>query len=538
MIFRSRVPDVEIPEQSLPAFLLERMERMGDKPALIDGPSGRTLTYRRLVAAVRACAAGLAARGFAKGDVLAIYSPNLPEYAVAFQAVALLGGINTTINPAFTADELAKQLTDSGARFLLTVGAVLDKALQAARKAGIETVFSFDGAPGSTPFAELLARGGEPPAVEINPAQDVVALPYSSGTTGLPKGVMLTHRNLVANQCQIEAATWNGGVQREDVAAAVIPFFHIYGLSVILCNGLLRGATIVCLPRFEIESYLAALETYRVTFLYVVPPIVLQLAKHPSVERYDVSRVRMLYSGAAPLGEALEHEATTRLRCRLMQGYGMTEASPVTHLSSDRPGGYRPGTVGLLAPGTELRIVDVASGRALGSGEPGELWMRGPQFMKGYLNQPEATAASLDAEGWYHSGDIGRVEEDGCTFIVDRLKELIKVKGFQVAPAELEALLVTHPAVSDAAVVRSPDAEAGEVPKAFVVLKDGAAAGPAGGARGASAGAEQIMAWVAERVAPYKRIRRLEFVEHIPKSPSGKILRRLLMEQERERAAG
>ncbi len=528
MIYRSRVPELTIPAVSLPAFVLGRLERMGDKPALIDGPSGRTLTYRELARSVRACAAGLAARGLRKGDVLAIYSPNRPEYAIAFFAVALLGGINTTVNPLYTADELAVQLRDSGARFLLTVGAVLDKAQAAAQQTDIEEVFTFDAVPGTTPFQVLLERGGAPPAVSIDPAQDVIALPYSSGTTGLPKGVMLTHRNLVANLHQVEAASWCGGVHPHDVVIAVMPFFHIYGMGVVMAGGLARGATIVTVPRFELESYLALLQRYRGTYLYVVPPIVLQLARHPAVERHDLSAVRMLFSAAAPLGVAVEREAQERLACVLAQGYGMTEASPVTHLCPDAPGRNKSGSVGLLIPGTEMMIVDVASGERLGPGRLGELWLRGPQIMKGYLGRPDATAASIDRAGWYHSGDIGQVDEEGFTWIVDRLKELLKYKGYQVAPAEPEALLVTHPAVADAAVIPSPDAEAGEVPKAFVVARDPERA-PA---------AEALMAWVAERVAPFKRIRRLEFVEHIPKSPSGKILRRVLVEQERQRTAG
>jgi len=528
MIHTSPSPPLDVPEVSLPAFILERVERMGDKPALIDGPSGRTLSYRQLAEAVRACAAGLAARGFGKGDVMALYSPNLPEYAVAFYGVAMLGGINTTINPLFTADELAKQLKDAGARALITVGAVLDKAHAAAQQAGIETIYSFDAAPGTTPFASLLKAGGSPPVVPIDPAQDVVALPYSSGTTGMPKGVMLTHRNLVANLHQMEGAPWFAGVQEEDVVIAVMPFFHIYGMVVIMGNALAAGATVVTMPRFELEPFLEILQRYGVTYAYVVPPIVLALAKQPAVERYDLSRVRTLFSGAAPLGEGLERAAQERLDCGTVQGYGMTEASPVTHLCPDDPGANKPGSVGLLAPGTEMMIVDVLSREPLGPGQPGELWMRGPQFMKGYLNRPDATAEALDAEGWYHSGDIGFVDEEGFTTIVDRLKELIKYKGYQVAPAELEALLVTHPAVADAAVVPSPDEEAGEVPKAFIVPREPERA----------PSAEAIMAWVAERVAPYKRVRRLEFLAQIPKSPSGKILRRMLVEQERQQRAG
>jgi len=256
-----------------------------------------------------------------------------------------------------------------------------------------------------------------------------------------------------------------------------------------------------------------------------VPPIALALAKHPAVEKYDLSRMRTLFSGAAPLGEAVTRACKERLGCVVMQGYGLTETSPVTHVSPVDPDRIKAGAVGPPIPNTECKIVDLVNGRPVGAGELGEICMRGPQVMKGYLNKPEATAAMIDAEGWLHSGDIGYADADGYLHVVDRVKELIKYKGMQVAPAEIEAVLLSHPAVADAAVVPSPDDEAGEVPKAFLVLKG-------------EATPEEIMAWVAERVAPHKRLRRVEVIGQIPKSLSGKILRRVLVQQERERAAG
>jgi len=276
----------------------------------------------------------------------------------------------------------------------------------------------------------------------------------------------------------------------------------------------------VTMPRFELEPFLALLEAHRITRAFVVPPLVLALANDPAVDRYDVSSLRGVMSGAAPLDAALETACARRLECALIQGYGLTEASPVTHAVSDEPGAARPGTIGRLVPNTECRIVDPASGADLGPGEDGELLIRGPQVMSGYLNNRDATAATLDADGWLHTGDIGRVDADGYFTIVDRLKELIKYKGFQVPPAELEAVLRTHPAVGDAAVIPIPDEECGEVPKAFVVLRR--AVPP-----------EALLAYVAERVAPYKKIRAVEVVDAIPRSPSGKILRRVLREHER-----
>jgi acyl-CoA synthetase (AMP-forming)/AMP-acid ligase II len=527
MIVRSTSPDVAIPDVSITEYVLRHAARLGDKPALIDGPTGRTLTYRQLADAVRRAAAGLARLGFRKGDVLAIYSPNLPEYAVVFQAVAMLGGVNTTANPLYTADELARQLQDSRARFLVTVPPFLDKAREAAKKSGIEEIFVFGSADGARPFAELLQAGDQPPAVRIDPAADLVVLPYSSGTTGLPKGVMLTHRNLVANLCQCEGMENFEAFAEGDVVVAVLPFFHIYGMVVIMMLGLAGGATIVSMPRFDLQEFLGVVQKYRVTILPLVPPIVLGMVKHPAVAQFDLSSVRLVFSGAAPLGEDIARALASKLGCPVVQGYGMTEASPVTHLSPTRNAPMKPGSAGRVVPNTEVKIVDVVAGAPVARGQEGELLIRGPQIMKGYLERPEETAACLDGEGWYHTGDVGYVDEDGYFFIVDRTKELIKYKGMQVAPAELEALLLTHPAVLDAAVVRKADEEAGEVPKAYIVLKPDEAS--------RATPAQAIMDWVAGRVAPHKRIRHLEFIEQIPKSASGKILRRMLIDRDQPR---
>lgn len=521
MIFRSPDPDVVIPETSLPAFVFQRAAELADKPAIIDGPSGRTLTYRQLAGAIRLAAAGLAARGFQKGDVFAIYSPNLPEYAVAFHAVATLGGVNTTINPLYTVHELTHQLKDAGAKYLLTIPQFLDKALEAAQAANLREVFVFGEAPGATPFADLLKNDGHLPTVTLNPTQDLVVLPYSSGTTGLPKGVMLTHHNLVANIAQVNGVDYGRlKVTEKDTVIGILPFFHIYGMVVIMNYAFFVGATVVTMPRFDMEQFLQLIQKYRITFAHLVPPIILGLAKHPLVDQYDVSSLRGIISGAAPLSGELEQACSQRLNCLVSQGYGMTEASPVTHTRTDQPDVVKPGSIGPAIPNTEVKLVDVATGAELGPNEQGEVLIRGPQIMQGYLNNPQATANTLDRAGWLHTGDIGYADEDGYFYIVDRLKELIKYKGLQVAPAELEAVLLTHPAVADAAVIGIADEEAGEVPKAFVVLKG-------------ATNADTLMRYVAEQVAPYKKLRQLEIVQQIPKSASGKILRRLLLEQER-----
>lgn len=526
MIFRGPFPEVTIPEQSITSFVFQDAKGRGEKPALIDGPSGRVLTYGQLAESIARVAASLAQRGFKKGEVFGILSPNVPEYAIVFHAVATLGGINSPVNPLYTEHEIAHQLQDAGARFLVTVPQFLEKATLAAREAGIEELFVFENIAagtalnGATPFSSLLDSDGNFPEVNINPREDLVALPYSSGTTGLPKGVMLTHHNLVANMCQMSGLDYFTG---EDTLICVLPLFHIYGLVVVLNMGLYQGATIVTVPRFELESFLQLLQDHNVTLAHLVPPIVLALSKSPLVDNYKLPKLKTIFCGAAPLDENLTRACMERLDCDVRQGYGMTETSPVTHSSPADPAKVKFGSVGVPAPNTECKIVDLETGAVLGPFKEGEVCVRGPQIMKGYLNRPEATAATVDAEQWLHTGDIGYADNDGHFFIVDRAKELIKYKGFQVPPAELEALLLMHPSVADAAVIPIPDDEAGEVPKAFVVLRG-------------EATPQELMTFVAERVAPHKKIRLLEFIDKVPKSASGKILRRVLVQMERERA--
>ena len=520
MIIKGPYPDVEIPETALTPLVLRRVNELPYKPALIDGPSGRTITYSQLADLIAIVAHNLKQRGFKKGEVFGILSPNCPDYAVVFHAVATLGGIVTPINPLYTKHEITHQLKDAGARFLVTIPMFMQKAREAADDAGIEELFVFGEAEGATPYSSLLVDNGRAEQVEIDPREDLITLPYSSGTTGLPKGVMLTHHNLVANIRQMEGLCY---FFETDTLICVLPMFHIYGLVVVLNMGLYTGATIVTMPRFELESFLKAAQDYDVSLAHLVPPIVLALSKHPVVDNYRLPKLRTIFSGAAPLGEDLTKACMERLGCSVRQGYGMTETSPVTHSSPAPPQIIKFGSVGVPAPNTECKIVDLETGEALPSGQRGEVCVRGPQIMKGYLNKPDATAQTIDTDGWLHTGDIGYADEDGHFFIVDRAKELIKYKGLQVAPAELEALLVTHPCVADAAVIPCPDEEAGEVPKAIIVLRQ--ASEP-----------EAIMEFVAERVAPHKRIRYVEFVDTIPKSASGKILRRVLVETDRAKA--
>jgi acyl-CoA synthetase (AMP-forming)/AMP-acid ligase II len=333
---------------------------------------------------------------------------------------------------------------------------------------------------------------------------------------------MLTHRNLVANLCQMQDIV--DVIAPGDRVLGVLPFFHIYGMVVVMGGALRQGACIVSLPRFELEQVLKVMQEHRIRMANVVPPIILAMAKHPVVANYDLSNLRYLFSGAAPLGDDLASACQQRLGVAVRQGYGLTETSPVSHYHPMTGERVTLESVGPSAPNTECRVVDSDTGEDVQTGERGELWIRGPQVMKGYLNKPEATAACLTADGWFKTGDVAVADDEGWYRIVDRVKELIKYKGLQVAPAELEAHLLGHPAIADAAVIPVPDAEAGEVPKAFVVAR-------------VPISAEEVMQYIADRVSPYKKVRQVEFVDTIPKSPSGKILRRLLVERERQRLA-
>jgi acyl-CoA synthetase (AMP-forming)/AMP-acid ligase II len=507
-------------DATLPDFVLGQARKRGGKRALVEAGTGRELTYSQLAAAVRAAEAWLSARGVRGGDVLALCAPNSIEFAVTWYAASSAGAILTAVNPIASEQEIVHQLRQTGARWLVTTAGLFEPKLEAAaRESGIAMTFVIGAGAEATPGArrfEVLGPGGdaEPPRADLSPS-DVAFLPSSSGTTGLPKSVVLTHRNLVAGLC----LTLRGQrVTGDDVVIAALPLFHIFGFQVALNLPLAQGATVVILPRFELGAFLRAIEDYGVTRAAVVPPIVLALANSELAGDYDLSSLRVLTSAAAPLGAGVARACAERIGCRVNQGYGLTELGGVTHLAPG-DGPDRPDSIGPAIPGVECRVVDPDTGDDLGPGEPGELLVRSAGVMRGYLNNPEATAATIDAGGWLHTGDIVTVDTDGWFRVTDRIKELIKYKGYQVAPAELEEILLTHPAVADAAVVRSPDAAAGEVPKAFIVLK-------------APASAEELTAWVAERVAPYKRIRRIEFTDQIPKSASGKILRRLLAQRE------
>jgi acyl-CoA synthetase (AMP-forming)/AMP-acid ligase II len=531
MSFASPFPDVVIPDGTVYEYLFgELAEADRDLVALVDAHSGAETTYRDLVIRVDAFAGALADRGIGVGDVVGLLSPNSSTFAVAFHGILRAGATATTINALFTAKDIAKQLTDAHARMLITVSALRTQALEGAAHAGLSPaeVIVLDGpgeaVDGHPNLDDLLASGADAPTITVDPATHLAALPYSSGTTGNPKGVMLTHRNLAANVAQIRPVQ---GISSSDAIIAVLPFFHIYGMTVLLNAALHARARLVIMPSFDLNVFLATIQNQRCTVGYIAPPVAVALAKHPVVDEYDLSSLRVIMSGAAALDEELGHAVAKRIGCRIVQGYGMSELSPVSHCMTF-DGGLQ--TLGIQAPlnssgwtvpNAVSKLVDPETGAEIavpesGLSEPGELCFSGPNVMAGYLGNEKATAETIDAEGFLHTGDLARVDSDGCVYIVDRLKELIKYKGYQVPPAELEALLLTHPSIADTAVIGVTDTESGEeIPKAFVVKQSGA-----------ELSADEVMEFVASNVAPYKKVRQVEFIDAIPKSASGKILRK------------
>lgn len=507
IIHSSPLPDVVIPEIFITAQFLQRADELSEQVAITDGGESK-LTFAELKQAIHEFAGGLKSIGIGPGDTVAIMAPNLPEYAVVFHGVAVAGAAVTTVNPTYGAAEVRFQLQDASAKLLFTTPMFVDVARDAIADTAVTEIVVIGDVPGMRSLAELYARPIEQVAVDLH--DHVVALPYSSGTTGLPKGVMLTHHNLVANNAQLaHVIHYTHG----EAALAALPFFHIYGMQVLMNSLISSGVRVVTMPRFDMVQALELVQREKITRFFAVPPIVLGLAKAPVVANYDLSSLKQIFSGAAPLGADIAAECAARVGCEVVQGFGMTELSPVSHCTPQ--GDFRAGTSGVTVSNTESRLVDPETGEDQPIGVPGELWVRGPQVMKGYLNNADATAATIDADGWLHTGDVAIVDEHQHVSIVDRIKELIKYKGFQVPPAELEALLVTHADIVDAAVIGVPDDEAGEIPKAFLVTTGGVAPD-----------LWQLQAFMSEHVASYKLVRQIEVIDAIPKSASGKILRR------------
>ena len=501
--------------------VIQSCQRNPNKVGLIDTSCDRRITYGEYADLVESLARGLVSAGLAPGEVVAIFLPNSWEFAVTYHAATLAGGIPTLLNPAYREREIRYQLENSDAAFLIT-DAPLIEGVNLGGLAKLRRVFTTrQERAGCEQFAGLLRTS---PSVKLpqifnDTAQVIAALPYSSGTTGLPKGVMLSHFNLVANVYQLMGP--NAAMLTEaDVMLCFLPLYHIYGLTVGLTLSLTLGATLVLMPRFDVQKLCALIIQEGITFMPMVPPAINALCQLAATGGFPKNhRVRWIKSGAAPLAPELARRLSELTDIAVNQGYGMTEASPVTHVGYLTPPEMnRPSSIGQPLALTECRVLDLED-REVELGEAGELVMRGPQFMLGYWKEPQATAAVL-RDGWYYSGDIVRADADGFYYVLDRRKEMIKYKGFPVAPAEVEAVLLEHPAVRDCGVVAKPDEEAGEIPCAFVVLRDNFTASIALDV--------ELRGFVADRLARHKQPREVHFVEAVPRTPSGKVLRREL----------
>lgn len=520
-IWRGPLPDIDIPDVSLYDLLFDGLsDEDGALPAVVDHATGAILTFEGVKAQTDAFATWLAARGIGPGDAVGLLLPNCPAYLSAFQGILRSGAAAVPINATYPAPEVARQLGATGARLLVVHPALLESGLGAAQELGFEAsqVIVLGDDPDHIRWIDVLATPPNPPQIDIDPATHVACLPFSSGTSGLPKPVMISHRNMVADMLQFDEVLKPLEGSRSFVA--FLPYSHIYALTTNLNFGLYTRAVQYTMAQFEPMAFLTIIATYHPAILFVVPPVASFLAKHPAVGQIDTSSVKLIVSGAAPLDGTLGDTLESRLGARLVQGYGMTELSPVTHVIHLDATHNDPGSIGNAIPNVRFRVVDPQTGTdvdAPAPGEqsaPGELWCTGPNAMLGYLGNP-ASDATLDAAGWVHTGDLVTVDEEGVVTIVGRIKELIKRRGMQIAPAELEALLCSHPAVVDAAVVGVPSRTAGdEIPYALVQLRVDA-----------DATAPEIRAWLAERVAPHKRLGGVHLVGAVPRTASGKIMR-------------
>ena len=522
-------PPVEFPDVPYDHLLRMAAQRNPDRLAIIY--HDLRLTYREVLSMVNCIANGLHDLGLKKGDHICLLMTNRPEYPITFIAAASLGVVVSPMNPAYKEREVAYQLENSEAKALVVQRELLplvqvvlkEKELPQLKHIVVTGDRVQESMPEAIPFARLLRQSSPKHLVHVEiSGDDILALPYSSGTTGFPKGTILTHRNLTSNNLQL---TTVAGINLTDVALIFLPFYHIYG--VMLTGSFLAcGGTQVIMERFDFLQSVELCEKHNVTYYFAVPPIILALANAP-IDLSKMKTVKYIFTGAAPLPIDPARKLEEKTGIKIVQGYGLTEASPLTHAQPGDPALVRLDSVGLPVHNTEQKIVDIETGeRELPVGEDGELIIRGPQVMQGYWKAPEETARAL-RDGWLYTGDIGHVDADGFTYIVDRKKEMIKYKGFGIAPAELESLLLEHPAVMDSAVIGVPDDEAGELPKGFVVIRQGHEVTP-----------DDILTFANGKLAGYKKIHIIEFIDAIPKVASGKILRRELKEREKARLAG
>ncbi|TVS24629.1 acyl-CoA synthetase [Corynebacterium sanguinis] len=497
LIYHSPYPSVEVPETNVFDLVFGGLsEKDAALPAITELTTGTTATYAELRDYSESIAGELTSRGIGPGDVVTLQVPNSINFAASLLGVMRAGATVNPVGMLMNQADVAHIVSASHSK--LFIGPTDMEQ--------IPQIFSME-------LQSIAQRHHPAPDLHIDPAS-VAAVPFSSGTTGLPKGVQLTHRNLVANILQVDAMIDLCGIRREANTLSVLPFSHIYGLTVLLLSPLYRRHHIFTMPKFDLGLFLSAHGTHNIEFTFIAPPMAIAMAKGPEIDASWFADSKLMVSSAAPIDAPIMRAVEERLGTKVVQGWGMTEAAPLVALNLHGDADHS--SVGKPAPNTEIRLVDIDTLEDVEEGQQGEVLVRGPQVMLGYLDNEEATNNTLVQGGWLRTGDIARIGDDGGLRIIDRAKEVIKYKGYQVAPAELEALLLTHPDVNDVGVVGA-ERDGLEIPRAFVVKRVGA-----------DVSAGQLMEWVAERVTPYKKVRAVEFVDAIPKNPTGKILRREL----------
>jgi long-chain acyl-CoA synthetase len=525
---------IQYPEISLDRILDNAVRDFPEKEAILF--QGRKITYRELREQVAHLASGLAQKGMKKGQRIGLMLPNCPQYVVAYYAILKIGGVVVNVNPMYVERELEFQLSDAGVETILALRDLYPRLEAVREKVSLRTIILTDlheafpemtpqktaerGTDGVYRYADLLEIGSRlpPPHVEVNP-NEVALLQYTGGTTGFSKGAMLTHRNLVSDVLQ--CVSWNQeAVKGQERMLAVLPFFHVYGMTVAMNEAIELAATIILLPRFNVDEALEAINLYRPTRFPGVPTMYMAIINHPQARKYNISSIRVCSSGSAPMPIEAQKRFEELTGARISEGYGLTEASPVTH-ANPFIGKRKIGSIGLPRPDTDAKIVDLETGeKDLPPGQEGELCIRGPQVMLGYWNRPEETEKAL-RQGWLYTGDIARMDEEGYFYIVDRKKDMIICSGYNVYPREVEEVLYQHPKIQEACIVGVPDPYRGETVKAFVVLKEKE-----------QATAEEIIEFCRGNMAKYKIPTLVEFRKELPKSHVGKVLRKLLREEE------